>query len=291
MSPKWYATVLLFVLTVCYALQFPWFEAARKNVRNVESKGITLPPEIVKLMSLEYNAISADFFYVRASQFFGGKVLTKSAATQDDWEWLYRNLDVITELDPYFEDPYYLGNAYLAWIAGMPEKANALLVKGVRAREWDWMMPFFVGFNKYYFLNKHQEGGDYLLIASKRPGAWKALPTLAARLHYNEGRTENALAFLITFWESEPDARIKRNYEVRIDALKKILSLEKAVSRYKKKTGRSPQNLKVLVQTGIIEKIPDDPYGGVFYVDKDGSIKSSSKLAFAGRPHGKSRKK
>ncbi len=286
-----FSVVMLLVLIVFYACQIPLFEAARRNLNSVQSKGITLPPVVVKLLSLEFATIAADMLYIRVSQFFGTKIITRAAATEDDWEWLYRNLDLITELDPYFADPYYLGNAYFAWIAGQPDKANALLKRGVEAREWDWMLPFFLGFNKYYFYNENKEGADYLLIASRRPGAWDALPTLAARLYYQEGKTGNAIAFLITFWEKETNAAIKKNYEVRIDALRKVLYLEKAVARYKNRAGRVPRNLNELVLKGFINKIPDDPYGGAFYIDKDGSIKSSSKLAFARPPHIKGGKK
>lgn len=62
--------------------------------------------------------------------------------------------------------------------------------------------------------------------------------------------------------------------------MKKVLYLEKAVERYKLKFGMMPKNLDKLVAYGIIKGIPSDPYGGKFYLDRKGSIKTSSKLAF-----------
>jgi hypothetical protein len=272
--------ILLLVLMTGYAAVFPAFEQARKNVRSFEVKGMTLPPVVIKLLSLEFRTIAADFLFVRASQFYGGKVTRREDATKDDWMWLYRNLDVITELDPYFEDPYQLGNALLIWDAGMITETNRLLEKGVAARSWDWQLPFFVGFNKFYFLNENKEAADYLLLASKRPGSWEFLPTLASRLYSKAGRTRAAITFLLNFWENEKDPGIKHGYEVRITALRRVLNLEEALDRYRKQYGGSPKRLERLIEAGIIREIPKDPYGGVFYIDKDGSIQTTSKLAF-----------
>lgn len=276
--------ILLFIFLAAYVAFFPTFEQARRSVRSLETRGMTFPPVVIKLLSLEFRSIAADFLFVRVSQFYGGKVARREEANQEDWKWLYRNLDVITELDPYFEDPYQLGNALLTWDAGMFRETNNLLQKGVTARSWDWQLPFFIGFNKFYFLNENESAADYLLLASKRPGAWDFLPQLASRLYKKAGRTEAAIIFLINFWKNEKDPRIKREYEIRIDALKGVLDLEKAVAQYRKRTGKNPANLNALVQTGVVANLPRDPYGGVFFLDKDGSVSTTSNFAFARKP-------
>jgi hypothetical protein len=275
---------LLIVLVVGYALIFPPFEKARKEViTSEEERGVNLPPFVVKLMSFEFRSIAADLHFVRASQFYGGRINRLDTATMADWAWLYTNLWVATELDPCFEDPYYMGNAFLTWDAGLYKQANKLLQKGMDARTWDWQFPFFIGFNKFYFLYENKEAADYLLKAYERPGAPSYLPNLAARLYNREGRTEAALAFLLNFWENERDPKIKKAYETRIDALRKMLSLEKAVAIYKKQTGKAPKTLNALVRGGMMEDIPKDPYGGTFYIASDGTIETTSKLAPARR--------
>ena len=49
-------------------------------------------------------------------------------------------------------DPYFYANAFLPWDAHMTEETNRLLEKGSRYRDWDWMLPFFIGFNDFFFL-------------------------------------------------------------------------------------------------------------------------------------------
>lgn len=273
--------LLLLTFLFGYASTFTPFEESRRTMRAADVKGLTLPPVVIKIMSMEFRNIAADFLFVRASQFLGSRVEGKRALTKDDWMWLYHNLDVVTELDPYFQDPYYVANGLLVWDAGMYDEANALLKKAVDARTWDWWFPFMLGFNKYYFQGKNKEGADYLLLASKRPGAWPMLTTLASKLYYEGGKTEAAISFLTAILKNENDEAVRKKYSIRLDALKRILYLERAAALYEDTMGVFPRNLNVLIEAGIIKKIPEDPYGGQFYIDKDGAIKTTSKLAFA----------
>ncbi len=275
--------MILMGLMACYAVVFPFAEVARSPIKKVQARGMILPPLVTKILAFEFKSFAADFLFVRSSQYFGGKLSNREPADKSDLMWLFRNLIVITDLDPYFEDPYYFGNALFTWDVGMYQEADFILKKGTDARTWDWQMPFYLGFNEFYFLHEYKEAADHLLLASRRPGAYEFLPTLAARLYSGEGRTKTAIVFLKSFAENERDGRIKKSYETRIDALRKILVLEQAVSRYRDKTHRTPRNLQVLVQSDLLANIPEDPYGGVFYLDKDGSIKTTSNLAALGK--------
>lgn len=271
--------IFFLLFLVAYTSLLPAFEGSRKAIKVEEVKGLTLPPAIVKLLSLEFRNIAADFLFIRVSQFYGGRIETVSSATKEDWQWLYRNIDLVTELDPYFQDPYYLGNAFLSWDAGMIKEANSLLQKATKSRYWDWNFPFYLGFNNFYFLGDNKTGAEYLRIASQRPGAWDFLATLAARLYYMEGKTATARAFMEKMWENENDPKRKEFYLTRLDVLNKIFFLEKAVDVYESRIGIPPGDLKTLVKIKLIKTIPRDPYGGSFYIDRDGSIKTTSNLA------------
>jgi len=279
------AALVLFISL--YALIFPVFEKQRYPVKMDQARELILPPFVVKVMSLEFRTVTADFLFARTSQYYGGRSYRPGTWSKSDYRWLYNNLIVATDLDPYFEDPYYFANAVFTWSANDYNNANSLLARGTAARTWDWQLPFYLGFNKFYFQHDNKGGADDLLIAAKRPGAWVSLPTLAARLYSNAGRTENAIDFLQIFSKNETNLKIKASYEIRLDALKRILYLERAVSRYKDKNGRLPRNIQALVRSGIINNIPEDPYGGKFYLNRDGSIKTTSKLALPANPEKK----
>lgn len=284
MKKSFIPVIILLLLIAGYVLIFPSVDRVRTPMKKIQARGMILPPVIMKLLSLEFRTIIADFLFARASQYFGGKIEFQEPTTASDLRWLYSNLTVITNLDPYFEDPYYFGNAVLTWDAGMYKEADALLKKGTEARTWDWQLPFFLGFNEFYFLKNNKTGADYILQAAKRPGAPNFLPTLAARLYHQAQDTGIAVAFLKSFYQTEKSEQIRKLYAVRIDALEKILTIEKAVAAYRKKTKRLPPNLEVLVRSGVLGEIPSDPYGGKFYLARDGSVKTTSKLAFRPKP-------
>ena len=124
--------MILLLFITGYLLIFPSVDKVRIPAKKIQARGLILPPAVMKLLSLEFRTIIADFLFARASQYFGGKIEYHEPATVSDLQWLYSNLMVITDLDPYFEDPYYFGNAILSWDAGRYNEANNLLKKGQR---------------------------------------------------------------------------------------------------------------------------------------------------------------
>jgi hypothetical protein len=138
------------------------------------------------------------------------------------------------------------------------------------------MLPFFIGFNYFYFLQQDEFASFYLMEASKRPGANPMYASLAIRLAYKQRRTETALFFIEELLKGTEDEVLKKDFEKRRDILQSILILEYAVDSYKKKFGKMPKSLDALLELGIINEFPNDPYGGEFYLDSEGLVKTTS---------------
>ncbi len=251
-----------------------------KSLPKGEDIAYVIPSPILKVTSLEFKGLTSDVMFLRALVFFGGLLERGNIQETKKWEWawLHDTLNASTDLDPYFYDPYYFGEAQLTWGANMIRETNALLDKGSRHRDWDWMLPFFIGFNHFYFLQENDRASEYLMEASKRPDANPMLASLATRLAYKGNRTENAIIFMRQILRDTTDERLKKEYETRLTALERILFLESAVLTYQKSFFRTPSDLIELVSDGIISAIPEDPYGGNFYIDTEGSIKTTSDL-------------
>lgn len=231
-------------------------------------------------MALEFDGLASDYTFLKALVFFGSTSERKERPRVKEWEWRWMSniLNASTDLDPYFLDPYYVAQAHLTWEGNMVRETNTLLDKGSRYRDWDWNIPFYIGFNHFYFLQNNEEGAVYLMEASKRPGAPSLLPQLAARLMYKANRTENAIIFLQEMIKRTDDEAIKKAYEKRLNALKGILFLERATAVYQDRFGRRPERLDDMITKNVIREIPEDPYGGKFYIDKDSTIKTTSEL-------------
>src|SRR5258707_3621565 len=103
----------------------------------------------VKHLSLGYSGLLADIYWTRAVQYFGGKHAQQSMR----YDLLYPLLDITTDLDPHLIEAYHSGSVFLSQPppdgAGQPDKAVALLEKGIRENPSYWRLYFTLGFVHY----------------------------------------------------------------------------------------------------------------------------------------------
>jgi hypothetical protein len=232
---------------------------------------------MLKVLAVEFDGVAADLIFLRAIVFYGGKLELGQPLNAQDWRWLYATLDAASDLDPYFFDPYFFANATLPWKGGLVEETNILLGKGTRYRDWDWTLPFYRGFNAFYFLQQNEKASEYLMEASRRTDDNSFMATLAARLAYKANKTENAIIFLNQMLQTAVGSS-RETYQTRLDALKGIYVLEQAVKAYRNKFNHLPLNLHEPFFLERFPVFPSDPYGGVYYLDPDGSVKTTSGL-------------
>lgn len=271
------------ILVISFAISGSVFaltmvSSERDKLRRTEGIGLVMPSAVARIVALEFKGIFADIIFSRAMTYYGGKLIRTEKITEEEWDWIYKNMDLATDLDNYFLDPYYFGAVNLSWGANKVKEANALLEKAFKYRDWDWSIPFYLGFNHFYFLQDNEKASFYLMESAKRGTSGSLIPILAARLAYQGKRTENGIIFLQEIIKKTDDDTVKKSYEMRLSALKGILFLEKAVAVYQDSFKKQPERLDELIAKGIITAIPKDPYGGKFYIDKDGSIKTTSEM-------------
>ncbi len=161
----------------------------------------------------------------------------------------------------------------------MVDEAIRLLERGLEHRTGDYRMPFYLGFNYFYFKNDRVKAAEYLTLASKIPDTPPMVATLAARFSYESGQTESAILFLEEILKNLNDPVSIETVKVRIKGLRMIRILEKATEIYKERQGRLPRDLEELVTADILRMLPTDPYGGDFYLGEDGTIRTTSNLA------------
>jgi hypothetical protein len=92
------------------------------------------------------------------------------------------------------------------------------------------------------------------------------------------GRYSDAISFLEKEMEQALESQ-KNMYQTKILSLKNeknILYLTKAMEAYFQKTKKYPGDILVLVAEGYIDQVPDDPYGGQYFIGEQGQIMSTS---------------
>ena len=269
--------LLLAFLLLLFSTYVPL--TALRDSRPPEVRLAFFPPApVVKALSADQYQFVSHLISLRCLFYFGTLVEQKGQVT--DWNKLHRALYTSTRLDPYNMDAYYFAQAVLPWNAGKPQQAIDLLEYGFAHRTWDWYLPFFLSFDYAFFMKDYRRAGEYLTKAAELNPRAAWFSTLAARYYYEGGRTALALAYLKELIPTARSEAIRKQLMIRAEALEKILQLEEVIADFKKRFHRAPDRLQELVDVGILNHIPEDPYGGIFYLDKQGKVRTTSKLAF-----------
>jgi hypothetical protein len=252
----------------------------RALVRQETRADFVLPSQFSRILAFGYKGLLSDFQFLKLTTFLGERFLEREPMTEEDWRYFKSGVESVTDLDPYFLDPYFLAEGFLTWEAGQFKEANRLLEKGVQHRVWDWRLPYFVGFNYFYFLQDYEKGAEYVMQASRVPGAPEYLPTLGARLAYYGGKTATGILFLKGMLANSASPTMRRTLQLRLLALERAAHIEEVVYKFEKEHGRLPQSNE-LVSMGYLEELPKDPYGGQWVIMKNGRVFSTSRFAEA----------
>lgn len=269
LAPWFTGVAAVAVYLICLPL------AAIEQPRNAQL--FSLPPKLLRIVAFQFREAAADISFLNASAFLGGK----APQNQEQYSYFFNTLKNAAALDPYFLDPYYLMNASLIWDRYKTDEVNDLIAKGADKRTWDKLLPFFAGFNYYYFLDDGIKSFRYLTEASKRSGGNPLYDSLAARVAYKANKTEFAISYLenqIQQAEQQGEKGKTRDLERRLGVLKAIRQIEIAVESYKKLFGSLPTSVDELAKLQLLLSVPSDPYGGTFYIAKDGTIKTTSDM-------------
>ena len=254
------------------------FTKYRKNLLNISPINYFIPSKVTSLVSLDFKGIVSDFLFLKVSTYLGDKVIKKESLDKNQAAFIYQAADIITDLDPWFWDAYLMADMVLAWDFKRIDLANKLLLKAKKYRTWDFKIPYYLGFNYFYFLHDNENGSKYLMEASKLPGSPKYLPALATRLSVYQNNYGPAIVFLTDLLKSTHASSSVITLQKRLKTLIILENLEKLVDKYEKLNKSLPTDLFDLVKKGFIDRIPDDPYGGKFILLPNKRVFTTSKM-------------
>jgi len=246
--------------------------------------GFYPPAPVIKALTADHYQFTSQVISLQCLFYFGTLVELRSQAPE--WWRIYRAVYTSTRLDPYNMDAYYFAQAVLTWETGMIQQALELLEYGFAHRTWDWYLPFYISFDYAFFLKDYEKAGFYLAKAAELKPEVEWYATLAARYFYEGGSTALALAYLQEMIPAARNEVIKKRLVTRAQAFEAVLQIEQAIAAYKQRFQTDPEDLRRLVSAGLLERIPDDPYGGKFYLDEQGRVRTTSKFAPLEKIHG-----
>lgn len=271
------------LLLICYLLLLVPFASHLKNRPLTVKLGYTPDADVLKPMVADQRYLVAEWSVMKVLFYFGtlleASEKNRMFVVSPEYLNMYKTLQTALKLDPYNMDAYYFAQAAFTWEVGRYKEVNSILAYGMRYRTWDYQLPFFAGFNAAYFMHDYGQAATYMKKAAELSGN-PLFTNLAARFLYEAGKDELGILFLENMEKSAKDEKVKNIYGIRKKALRAVNVLKTAVAAYTKRYNRLPPDLSSLVSVGIIDKIPDDPYGGNFFLTRDGMVRSTSKFAF-----------
>jgi hypothetical protein len=222
-------------------------------------------------ITLAFDALAADVYWIRAIQHYGGDRLAGPKAAAK-YQLLYPLLDITTTLDPYFNIAYRFGAIFLSEAypggPGRPDQSVALLRKAIVAMPHKWQYYHDIGFVYYWRLHDYQTAALWFQRAAEKPNAPNWLPPLAASM-LARGQDRTAARFLWQQIAKSEEAWLRQSAQralVQLDALDQIDQLESLVNRFQPPAGER-YSWPLLIAKRVLKGIPVDPAGTPYEID------------------------
>lgn len=170
-------------------------------------------PDRARLSTLGFDAVVADYYWLRALQVVG-RVANPASSSSG---LLVRLMEVLTEVDPWVDHPYRFAAVWLTQTPELVRRANRLLERGIAYHPDDWRNRYHLAFNHFFYLNEYRRAADVLEAAIDLEDAPRYLGALVARLRAEGGSLETAAALLQTLARGTDDEYARAEYLKALD--------------------------------------------------------------------------
>lgn len=222
--------------------------------------------EVAGRLALEYDALAADVYWIRAVLHYGGDRLTDPGSGR--YALLYPLLDLTTSLDPLFQIAYRFGAVFLAEPPpggpGRADLAEQLLRKGMAASPERWQYPHDLGFLYYWHRRDFKTAAMWFEQAATLPGAPTWLRPVAASMLARGGDRQSSRQMLTRILEEADQEWLRetaRRWLRQLDALDQMDQLDAMLAEYHRRAGLRPASWLDLIRARWLPGIPVDPAG------------------------------
>src|SRR5687767_431377 len=166
----------------------------------------------VKRVSLAFNGLAADWYWMRSLQYVGRKVLSSGQGMQLDnvgalnLKLLAPLLDTATTLDPQFMEPYEYAAIVLQGIN--VQEAKRITQKGIAANPSSWRLYQHLGYI-YWQEKDYEKARDTYREGAKLPGAPAWMEAMQARMAVEGGSRDTAREIYQRMYEQAGDEKVK----------------------------------------------------------------------------------
>lgn len=234
---------------------------------NIVDESLYLNGKTAKRMSLGFNGLAADWYWMRSLQYVGRKIInlpenvSLDSLDQLNLKILPSLLDTATTLDPQFIEPYEYAAVVLPAID--VEHAIRITQKGIDANPLAWRLYQHLGYI-YWQQHDYQTAAETYGRGAQIPGAPPWMEAMKARMAVEGGSRSTAREIYTRIYEQSADEKIKdmaRRRLLQLDAFDQIDIFKKLMSTFQTHYGRCPASWKELEASFHSMRIPLDTSG------------------------------
>lgn len=221
---------------------------------NAVDQSLYLTPTIAKRMSLGFNGLVADWYWMRSLQYVGRKIINvpEDVAIDDlsnlNLKLLAPLLDTATTLDPHFLDPYEYAAVVLPAID--VQEAIRITSKGIDANPSAWRLYQHLGFI-YWQQKSYEAASETYRRGAQIAGAPVWMEAMSAKMAAEGGSRDTAREVYVRMFEQSADENVKdmaRRRLIQLDSLDQRDALNELLSGYKTRVGQCPATWREVLQ-------------------------------------------
>jgi tetratricopeptide (TPR) repeat protein len=224
-------------------------------------------PGAARRMSLAFNGLAADWYWLRSLQYVGRKVEAYSGTfSLEDMRPLgMRNLGALLEqttaLDPQFMAAYEFGAVVLPSVDR--EAAVRLVEKGIRENPGEWRLYHHLGYI-HWRANRFDEAATAYAAGSRVAGAPEWVGMMAAQMSEHGGSRQLAREMYLRTYQEATDDKVKAHAASRVAQLDSLAEREqaaRALADFRSRTGRCAASWREVAQALRAARLRLDPAG------------------------------
>jgi tetratricopeptide (TPR) repeat protein len=228
-----------------------WLDSHRPAVdAKTEEEQLYLNGATARRISLGFNGLAADWYWMRSLQYVGRKIVAVPGNVPIDslgqlkLKLLAPLLDAATTLDPQFLEPYQ----YAAIVLPDVDRAEAIRItkKGIAANPDAWRLYQHLAYI-YWQQKDFQAAGEAYEQGSKLPGAPAWMLGMKARMAIEGGSRDLAREIYQRMYNQAEDEQVKemaRRRLLQLESMDQTDKLQKLLFSFKEKVGRCPSSWK-----------------------------------------------
>lgn len=226
-------------------------------------------PDVVRVASLGFDSLLADFYWLRAVQVVGAARSNPARHAA----LLQRLAEVVVALDPWVDHPYRFAALWLSDDPETVQAANRILERGIAYHPTDWRNRFYLSFNHFFHLGDAEAAAIELERALGLPGAPVYFGRLVIRLRSEGGDLDAAATYLEQMFATASDDWHRIEYEralVEIETERRARRLDVARERYREQNGFDIQRVEDLAwgPHAVLWELPGEPNGAGWTIDE-----------------------